>query len=73
MCTTVTLPDGTWLESIRELADAGIRVDSDVMDADQGLDNCLCGVDVQEVLRRNRLRWRDDFGGGFLDLEEMPG
>lgn len=73
MCTVVTLPDGTWLHTVRELADIGIVVGPHRKVLTQGLDDCLCGVDVEGVLADHRLRWRSDTGGGFLDLEEMPG
>lgn len=72
MCTTVTLPTGEWLHTPAELRAHGWHVlpDDAVVDPDDPIDDdeCLCGVDVEAVLRRHGVRWTDDTGGAFLDV-----
>lgn len=72
MCTTVIDTNGDWLHSPRELAAIGIIItkEDDLFgDMDEEwMDDCLCGVDVEQALKRAGRQYVDD-GTGFLELK----
>lgn len=71
MCVTVALPDGRVLTTPRDLTDHGWPVmpaDWDDDDPDEGPDDddCLCWIDVEAILNRHLVVFRDE--GGWIQV-----